>query len=140
LTALSTLDYLDRQEKAAVRADREALRDAVVQLAALDRLERGNRDRTPSSSATQPETKRPQVNIDDIVNELERLVEEQQRGSGLELPSVAVTDARPDAPPRAVEEIPAEEKRMTGASVAPALVRKAGHFGRATWIRQPDPR
>jgi hypothetical protein len=91
LTALTTLNYLDRREQAAVRADREALRDAVVQLATLDRLERGNRDRTPSRSAKQPETNRPQVNIDDIVNELERLVEEQQRGSGIELPSVAVT-------------------------------------------------
>jgi len=145
LAAISTLRYLDAQERAAARNDREALRTISDQLAALDALE-DTAKRASSTTVKPPLEERPPANIDQIIDEIAALISEQRLGRDLEPPPIPVLESAPDFARHAAEGVipvqatPAVEHVTTPQSSGSRLIRKAGTFGKPVWIRQPDPR
>ena len=144
-TALDVLKRLDEHERAAARADREALRTITAQMAALDALENGARRNTRSIAAKPPAKERPPVSLEEIIDEIDQLVREQPAVRDLE-PMVLPLLEAPPVPPQARDEtVPGEANGAVAQETAAPqsagqLVRKPGTFGRASWVRQPHPR
>jgi hypothetical protein len=138
LTAITTLRYLDARERGAAK---ETYRAVVAQMKALDDMEGSTTNRARSASG-RPQTKaQPQVDIDQIINEIDQIVA-AQRHSQLE-PPPPVLELRPDDPPQAASEVtPVKEEPVSRAAASQAsnfkLVRKPGHFGKGGWMRVPS--
>jgi hypothetical protein len=95
-TALDVLKRLDDQERAAARADREAYRTVVAQMAAVATMEAGA---TKRARSTKPSAKeQPPVNLDQLINEIAQIAAERQRSRELAPPPVSVLGSREDDP------------------------------------------
>jgi hypothetical protein len=138
-TALDVLRRLDQEEHEAMRADQETYR---ITAAALDAIEDGRTNRARSASG-RPQTKaQPQIDIDQIINDIDQIVA-AQRHSQLEPPPTPGLELRPNDPPQAASEVtPVKEEPVSKATAPQAsgfkLVRKPGHFGKGGWMRVPS--
>jgi hypothetical protein len=139
LTAITTLRYLDARERGAAK---ETYRAVVEQMRALDALEGSTTNRTRSASGRPQAKAQPQVDIDQIINDIDQIVA-AQRHSQLEPPPMPVLELRPIDPPQATSEVtPVKEEPVCQAAATQAsgfkLVRKPGHFGKGGWMRVPN--
>jgi hypothetical protein len=141
-TAIDVLKQLDEQERAASKADREAYLALLAQKEALDAMESGERRR--GSTAAKPKaSEQKKVDVDEIIDEIDRLVAERRTGRAVEGQALSAPVSPPDDPqPAAKEEWPAAEEKPVVNPVPPAtsgfrLVRKPGHFGGGGWMRVP---
>jgi hypothetical protein len=118
---------------------------AVDVLRLLDQADaiQGSKAKRGRSASGGPQTKvEPQVDIDQIINEIDQIVAEQ-RLSQAEPPRMPVLDSRPVDPPKVANEVtPVKEEPVSQATTPPAsgfqLVRKPGHFGKGAWMRVPS--
>lgn len=145
-TALDVLKRLDDQERAAMKADREAYRAVVGQMAAIDAIENGATKRVRSTSAKPPAKEQPPVDLDQLINEIAQIAEERRRSRELESPLKPVLDSCQADPPQApAEATPVQEQLAVNQAAAPSAsgfewVRKPGHFGKGGWVRVPNGR
>jgi hypothetical protein len=145
-TALDVLKRLDDQEHAAARADREAYRTAVAQMAALDTMQGSATKPERSASAKLPAKEQPRVDIDQIIADIDEIVARRQHSRELEPPAVPALESCPDeAQEAAAEGTSIQEELAVNQVVAPPAsgflwVRKPGHFGRGGWVRVPGGR
>ena len=93
-TALDVLKRLDEQERAAMKADREAYRTVVAQMAAIDAIENGATKRVRSTSAKPPAKEQPPVDLDQLINEIAQIAEERRHSRELEPPLTCWIRAR----------------------------------------------
>jgi hypothetical protein len=142
-TALDVLRRLDDREREAMMADQETYRMAVAQMAALDAIEDGRTNRARSASGRTQTKAQPQVDIDQIINEIDQLVAAQRHSRDSEPLPIPVLELRPNDPPQAASEVtPIKEEPVSQAAAPQAsgfkLVRKPGHFGKGGWMRVPS--
>jgi hypothetical protein len=100
-TALDVLKRLDAEQERAERADQEAYRTALAQMAAIDALEGGATKRARSTSAGSQEN---EDEIDRIIREIETLV--LQRSRKLEPPLALYSRTDPSQATREVTQLP----------------------------------
>jgi hypothetical protein len=142
-TAIDVLKRLDEQQRA---ADRESLRTISAQLAILDGLEGRTRKRAHSTAFKLQVEERPPVDIGRLIDEIAALVAEQRPHRDIEPPPIPVRESSLDNPQHGagrsipVQATPAVEHATTPQSSESRLMRRAGTFGKAVWVRQPDPR
>jgi hypothetical protein len=152
-TAMDVLNYLDAQEQAVKKAGWEAYHAAAAEIAALDAVETGkrNRGRSPSGrNARKALHREAEVEIgSDEANELNiqlaetaedaerrraeifQVVSDRQEMRLREVPVVPrirETDSRQDDPSPTRKEVIREV----------VLKRKPGHFGKGGWMRWPN--
>jgi hypothetical protein len=143
-TAADVLKRLDEEERAKARADQEAFRTLTAQMAVLDTIENGGRAR--SNQAKGEEKEPPQVDLDQIIDEIDRLVQGQRLARDPEHLSMPIVETYPEDPPQVTENaIPLEANDAADRDTPPPqrgfrLVRRAGFFGKGSWMREPNPR
>jgi hypothetical protein len=138
VAAITTLRYLDGQERAAARNDREALRTITAQMAALDAMESRATKSTRSHAVPPTAAERPPVDVDQIIAEIESLARVQQRDREhdaltISPPKSSLNDV-PEAAERAIP-IEADNQAAPPPAAGFQLVRQPGSFGTPRWMR-----